>query len=158
MCTSGYGCGQVAGQMSPVVREDVILLSRAFADRKIGRGDKVMLLSDNRYAWIVTDLALMALGAISAAQSQGLRVGDDIAITGFDDIPMAEHTHPPLTTVHQPIYHIGGMVCEMLIHLLRNAEVEEEHILLQPTLMVRQSCGSKVGKLQGGSLLPNQTN
>ena len=47
------------------LREDVILLARAFADQKIGRGDKVMLLSDNRYAWIVTDLALMALGAIS---------------------------------------------------------------------------------------------
>lgn len=47
------------------LREDVILLSRAFADQKIGRGDKVLLLSDNRYAWIVTDLALMALGAIS---------------------------------------------------------------------------------------------
>lgn len=47
------------------LREDVILLARAFEERKIGRGDKVMLLSDNRYAWIVTDLALMALGAVS---------------------------------------------------------------------------------------------
>lgn len=47
------------------LREDVILLSRAFEDRKIGRGCRVLLLSDNRYAWIVTDLALMALGAVS---------------------------------------------------------------------------------------------
>ena len=47
------------------LREDVILLARAFEERKVSRGDKVILLSDNRYAWIVSDLALMALGAIS---------------------------------------------------------------------------------------------
>ncbi len=47
------------------LREDVILLARAFEERKIKRGSRVMLLSDNRYAWIVTDLALMALGAVS---------------------------------------------------------------------------------------------
>lgn len=47
------------------LREDVILLTRAFEERKIGSGSRVMLLSDNRYAWIVTDLALMALGAVS---------------------------------------------------------------------------------------------
>ena len=47
------------------LREDVILLTRAFEDRKITHGSRVLLLSDNRYAWIVTDLALMALGAVS---------------------------------------------------------------------------------------------
>jgi len=47
------------------LREDVILLSRAFEDRKITHGSRVLLLSDNRYAWIVTDLALMSLGAVS---------------------------------------------------------------------------------------------
>jgi long-chain acyl-CoA synthetase len=47
------------------LREDVILLTRAFEERKVTPGSKVLLLSDNRYAWIVTDLALMALGAVS---------------------------------------------------------------------------------------------
>lgn len=47
------------------LREDVVLLTRAFTERKVSRGSKVMLLSDNRYAWIVTDLALMAIGAVS---------------------------------------------------------------------------------------------
>ena len=45
--------------------EDVLLLAKAFKHRGVGRGDKVMLLSDNRYAWIVTDLAIMALGAVN---------------------------------------------------------------------------------------------
>ncbi|MEE4241789.1 MAG: long-chain fatty acid--CoA ligase [Desulfopila sp.] len=45
--------------------EDVVLLSRAFEKRGLGIGDKVMFLSDNRYAWIVTDLAIMSLGAVT---------------------------------------------------------------------------------------------
>lgn len=45
--------------------EDVLLLARAFDEKRIGKGSKVLLLSDNRYGWIVTDLALIALGAVS---------------------------------------------------------------------------------------------
>jgi len=86
---------------------------------------------------------LMALGAISAAQDLGLEVGRDISITGFDDIPLAEYSHPPLTTVHQPIYQIGGMVCEMLIKIILGQELEQKHILLKPSLIIRESSGKK---------------
>lgn len=85
---------------------------------------------------------LMALGAISAAQKRGLVVGKDIAITGFDNIPLAEHSHPPLTTIHQPIYQIGDKVCEMLIKRIKGETLESEHVLLEPTLEIRESCGS----------------
>jgi LacI family transcriptional regulator len=84
---------------------------------------------------------LMALGTISAAQELDLKVGEDIAITGFDNIPMGEHSHPPLTTVHQPIYQIGEMVCEMLVKSLRDEIIEDEHVLLTPSLVIRGSCG-----------------
>jgi LacI family transcriptional regulator len=85
---------------------------------------------------------LMALGAISAAQKRGLVVGRDVAITGFDDIPLAEHSHPPLTTVRQPIYDIGRQVCDMLICLIEGKELTERHILLEPELVVRESSGA----------------
>ncbi|HXW00745.1 MAG TPA: substrate-binding domain-containing protein, partial [Anaerolineae bacterium] len=84
---------------------------------------------------------LMALGAMSAAQERRLIVGRDIAITGFDDTPWAEHAHPPLTTVHQPIYRIGTMVCEMLVKVIRGEELAERQIILQPSLVIRQSSG-----------------
>jgi LacI family transcriptional regulator len=84
---------------------------------------------------------LMAIGAMSAAQERGLVVGKDVAITGFDDNPAAAHSHPPLTTVHQPVYKIGGMVTEMLIKIISGEILEEEHIILKPSLIVRQSCG-----------------
>lgn len=85
---------------------------------------------------------LMALGAISAAQKRGLVVGRDASITGFDDIPWAEHSHPPLTTLRQPIYDIGRQICDMLVRLLQGAELVERHVLLQPELIVRESSGA----------------
>jgi LacI family transcriptional regulator len=85
---------------------------------------------------------LMALGAISAAQKRGLVVGKDVAITGFDDIPLAEHSHPSLTTVHQPVYDIGCRICNMLIQLVQGDELKERHVLLQPQLVVRASSGA----------------
>jgi LacI family transcriptional regulator len=82
---------------------------------------------------------LMALGAMTAAQERGLVVGQDVAITGFDDIPPAQHSHPPLTTVHQPIYRIGQMICNMLVQIIRGENPADRHVLLQPSLVVRRS-------------------
>jgi LacI family transcriptional regulator len=85
---------------------------------------------------------LMALGALTAAQERGLIVGRDVAITGFDDIPPAQYSHPPLTTVHQPIYRIGRMICDMLIKSIRGEPLPERHVLLRPSLVIRRSSGS----------------
>jgi LacI family transcriptional regulator len=80
-------------------------------------------------------------GAMSAAQSRGLVVGSDVSITGFDNIPMAAHSHPPLTTVSQPIYQIGSMVCEMLVKCVKGESLEQRQVLLQPELNMRESSG-----------------
>jgi LacI family transcriptional regulator len=82
---------------------------------------------------------LMALGAFKAAHERNLIIGRDIAICGFDDIPLAEHAHPPLTTVRQPIYQIGTNICRMLIRLVRRQELKGRHLLLKPELVVRES-------------------
>ncbi len=82
---------------------------------------------------------LMAVGVMSAAQERGLRVGRDLAVAGFDDIPLARTAHPPLTTVHQPVYQIGRRICAMLLALVGGQQLEEAHVLLQPELVIRQS-------------------
>jgi LacI family transcriptional regulator len=89
---------------------------------------------------------LMAFGAMRAAQELGLIVGKDVCVTGFDDVPMAEHSHPPLTTVHQPVHKIGGLICEMLIKRMSGEELEQEQIVLRPSLVIRQSCAVNFGK------------
>lgn len=107
---------------------------------QIGRA---FLTRDEPPTAIVACNDLMALGVISAAQGLGLDVGQDVAVAGFDDVPLAEHAHPPLTSVRQPIYEIGQRICEMLIHLLRDGTLEERHVILQPQLVVRESCGAR---------------
>lgn len=84
---------------------------------------------------------LMALGAMSAAQDHGLTVGQDVAVTGFDDIPMAEHSHPPLTTLHQPIYEIAATLTDMLLAIIAGQTPEQSQVILKPRLVIRRSCG-----------------
>ncbi|MFB0537149.1 MAG: substrate-binding domain-containing protein, partial [Anaerolineae bacterium] len=64
-----------------------------------------------------------------------------LAVVGFDDIPLAEHSHPSLTTVHQPIYDIGKMVCRMLIQLIKNQDPDQRQVMLEPGLVIRESSG-----------------
>jgi LacI family transcriptional regulator len=55
---------------------------------------------------------------------------------------MAEHSHPPLTTLRQPIYRIGNIVCEMLIRIIQGVPLESDQVILKPYLVVRQSSGA----------------
>lgn len=84
---------------------------------------------------------LLALGAMSAAQERGLVVGRDVSITGFDDIDLAEYAHPPLTTVHQPAHQMGIMIAQMIIKVIKGEPIEERHVVLPLSLVVRQSTG-----------------
>jgi len=122
------------------VREEWIAIGRLTQEDGYREGLKLLDLEPAPTAIIAAN-DLMALGAISAAQERGLIVGRDVAVTGFDDIPLAEHSHPALTTVRQPIYHIGTMICSMLIQVIHGEELAERHILLEPTLVVRESSG-----------------
>lgn len=90
---------------------------------------------------IMTGNDLMALGVMNYAQTRGLRVGADLAVGGFDDIPAAEHVHPGLTTVHQPIDEIGRQLTETLLNMIAGNPPEQRGILMSPKLMVRGSSG-----------------
>lgn len=89
---------------------------------------------------------LMAIGAINRIQQEGLQVGQDIAVGGFDDIPLAAYMTPPLTTIHQPIYEIGKATCAMLIDVINGRSPQNPHTLLTPALVVRASSGKAIPK------------
>jgi LacI family transcriptional regulator len=82
---------------------------------------------------------IMAISAMRMIQQAGLRVPDDIAVAGFDDIPMAAVSGPPLTTVRQPIRLIGQAAAEGLIYVLENSLTEPYHRVLPAELIVRAS-------------------
>jgi LacI family transcriptional regulator len=84
----------------------------------------------------------MALGAMVAVENKGLRVGADVAVAGFDDIPSAAAATPPLTTIRQPIYDIGCLLVTKLVHILRGTPLETDRTSIAPELVVRASSGS----------------
>lgn len=85
----------------------------------------------------------MAQGALRAAREHGRRVPQDIALVGFDDMPLAAHTTPPLTTVRQPTQRTGVLAAERLIDLLQNPDTPPRHHILNTELIIRQSCGAR---------------
>lgn len=77
--------------------------------------------------------------AIKAIQNSGLRVPEDIAVVGFDNIDLSKMVVPSLTTISQPRKQIGHQSCEMLLNLIENPSSPTQHILLDTELIVRSS-------------------
>ena len=82
---------------------------------------------------------LVAIGALSEANASGLTVGEDVAITGFDDMPLVQYMQPPLTSVHQPIADVGEAVVDLLLKQINENPIEQKGILLKPELVVRET-------------------
>jgi signal transduction histidine kinase/DNA-binding LacI/PurR family transcriptional regulator/PAS domain-containing protein len=82
----------------------------------------------------------MALGALEVLQARGVRVPDDVALVGFDDIDASRYAIPALTTVRNPFYKLGVKAAEMLLAQIDGRDVPERTIL-PLNLVVRQSCG-----------------
>ncbi len=81
----------------------------------------------------------IAIGAIEAIQEAGLRVPDDIAIVGFDDLDVAVHSNPPLTTIRHSVQRVGEVAAQLLIDLIEGKVQAPHHIVLPTELVVRQS-------------------
>ena len=85
----------------------------------------------------------IAVGILNTAISRGITIGQDVAVTGYDDTPMAAVLHPPLTSVKQPIAEVGRRVIDLLLKQINKQPIEEKGILLEPQVIVRQSSGGK---------------
>jgi len=84
----------------------------------------------------------MASDAMVAIHEHGLRVPDDIALAGFDDIPLASYLTPTLTTVHQPTYELGYQAAQTALSMIKEETPSEpKHVVLPTRLVVRDSCG-----------------
>jgi len=85
-----------------------------------------------------------ALGVMHALAQRGIRVPQDVAITGFDDVPVARHLHPPLTTIRQPMQELGAKAFEILYSRI-SAGGGKPDTVLPVELVVRESCGCASG-------------
>lgn len=84
---------------------------------------------------------VLALGAVRAVRRLGMSVPEDVSVVGFDDSAFMNCTHPPLTTVRQPIEAIGRTAVTLLVNQIDGASVTAEELLFEPELVVRGSTG-----------------
>ena len=84
---------------------------------------------------------LIAIGAMKAVEEAGKSIPEDVAVMGFDDIPMAAYTHPPLSTVQQNTKLAGELLVDSLLKLMEGEKLES--FLIPAELVVRGSCGGK---------------
>jgi LacI family transcriptional regulator len=92
----------------------------------------------------------MAIGALSALREAGVPVPEEVAVAGFDDIPIAQYTSPPLTSVRVPIIELGERATTRLVRALAtDGPRRPRRETLSTELVVRQSCGGKSAYDQG---------
>ena len=103
-------------------------------------GMKVLLQQQVDAVFAASDL--IAIGALQAIQDSGLRVPEDIAIVGFDDLPIATQSKPTLTTIRQPIAEKAAQATSILLNLIEQRMEGPVQMLLPTQLIIRESSGS----------------
>ncbi|MGI8591095.1 MAG: LacI family DNA-binding transcriptional regulator [Nakamurella sp.] len=124
------------------VLPDPTLIRHAQATAELGYQAAGELLDlPNRPTALIGFNDKVAVGALAAARQRGLRVPEDLSITGFDDIDMAKATRPMLTTVRQPLQEMGRIAVSLLVRLLEHRQLDALHVELATELVVRGSTG-----------------
>lgn len=124
-------------------RKELIAEVPGYSTEEIGyESIKRLLALPNRPTAVFARNDFTAIGAMTAIKEIGLRIPEDIAIVGFDDIPLAVHTSPALTTVRQPMYLQGQIAAEMLLERIKDNSLSRREKILNCELIVRESTAS----------------
>jgi HD-GYP domain-containing protein (c-di-GMP phosphodiesterase class II)/DNA-binding LacI/PurR family transcriptional regulator len=135
--------------------DDNLLLQGDFT--KQSGMDAVQILIDERkvrFDVIVAASDDMALGALDALNARGIKVPEDVAVVGFDNLEMASYSSPALTTVAQPFYEQGLQAAEMIWNRLQQRSVPQQ-VKIPTKLILRDSCGcfsELTSKAAGGEM------
>jgi DNA-binding LacI/PurR family transcriptional regulator len=129
--------------------------------RESGRESMNLVLSARKsgadYTAVVVASDIQALGALEVANEQGVKVPEDLAIVGFDDIELAQHAG--LTTMRQPMHEMGVLAMERLLGRVKEPAAAVTLTSFVPDLIVRSSCGARraSGRAQSDSSITQET-
>ncbi|MGQ4351864.1 LacI family DNA-binding transcriptional regulator [Streptomyces drozdowiczii] len=134
-----FGCvrDRLAGFTS-VLPTDLVVLGD-FTEVSGRHAVEELLASGAEFDSVFAHNDITAAGVLRALRAAGKSVPGDIAVVGFDDIPMSEHTEPPLTTVRQPTRQMGETAARMLLSHLGGTPAPDTPVVLPTELVVRHS-------------------
>ena len=102
---------------------------------------KSLLQTGEKFTAVFVASDNVAIGAKSALREAGLHIPDDISLIGFDDIPWAKYSDPPLTTIQLPAESLAQSACTLLLDLIKDKDSERQNqIILETELIIRKSC------------------
>lgn len=131
-----------AMQGAGVGRIDELLVQGDFSETAGYEAGYTILSRERRPTAVFAANDAMAIGALCAVREQGVRVPDEMAVVGFDDIPIARFVSPPLTTVSVEIAELGRQAFELFLEA--SEQDREPRLQILPThLVIRESCGSR---------------
>jgi DNA-binding LacI/PurR family transcriptional regulator len=137
--------GYLEGLREGGLSADTRLQARVDADNlvQIGElGTQQLLDRGVPFTAIFAQIDQIAIGVLRALRAAGKRVPDDVSVVGFDNIPIAEHLHPPLTTVDHTVSEIGRLAVLLLQdRMLSRYNGPARRVIIQPRLIIRASCG-----------------
>lgn len=137
----GYEQALLAGG---ITRDRTLTATGDFTVESGVRAVEVLLAQQRRFTAVFCSNDEMAIGALRAIKSAGLRVPEDVSVVGFDDIRFARYMDPPLTTVAQPKGDLGREAMNMLLEILRGIGVPARKRILPTQLVIRGSTGRVV--------------
>ncbi len=151
--TAGYRAGLAEAGLD--VRESLVVYGN-FSEASGAEGMRALLTRRPRPTAVFAANDMMALGALRVARESGLRVPQDIALAGADDIALGSYVTPRLTTIRQPMYEIGRQATDTLLRRVMAGPDEAPVVTrIETQLVVRESCGTVPGsqamKVVGGS-------
>lgn len=139
-----------AGLADPLPNRVLAGSYRTEGSYKIAR----QILTDDAPDAIFTATNFVTLGVMRAIRELNLRVPDEIALVGFDDLPYADELFIPYTAMAQPTYEIGQTAVRMLLERIVDIKRPPHVVELPAQLITRESCGAK--RASGSSKLENQ--
>ncbi|HUZ51842.1 MAG TPA: substrate-binding domain-containing protein [Streptosporangiaceae bacterium] len=125
--------------LEPAATGDDRILLGEFSEEWGSRGARMLLSLSNPPDAILCGNDLIAIGVIMAAGELGVRVPEDVAVTGYDDIDLARVCRPAITTVHQPIRELTHQAIDLLLARLEEPDRPATKVLLETRLIVRAS-------------------
>ncbi len=121
------------------IKKEYIILDKHEIENGLKNTTNLLNMKE-RPEGIITVSDALAIEAIKATQAINIRIPDDIKIIGFDDIKFSESFSPSITTIAQPKYKMGAMALDMLINLIEKKTLPERSVVIEPRLILRDSC------------------